>query len=164
MSADVGVFLCICLCFSARHSSFAHSTLKKSFNISSVTEGALHPGGIVLYSILLNRFFIHLLCFSNLRLNHMSLIHSNGQRAHVQKRTRDDCLKKWMSGNLYSLYNFQRRLRAWNDVNDILVRREVKRRYTFWFGDETNQTVTFALCVIIATDKKVNEIGSLNRR
>lgn len=62
--------------------------------------------------------------------------------------SRSECLE------IFTVSNFQRRLRTWNDVNDILVRRKVKCRYTFWFGNETNQTVTFAICVIIATEKK----------
>lgn len=128
MSADVCVclffFLEIWLSVSVPHPSSARSALKKSLNISSVTERSLHPEGLVLYCILLMGFYIHFLCVSNLCPNHMSLIHYNGQRVHVQNRTRDDCFKKWMSGNLYNLYNFQRRMGTWND---ILVRRKTTK-------------------------------------
>lgn len=106
---------------SVPHPSSALSALRKSLNISSVTERSLHPEGLVLYCIMLTGFYIHFLCVSNLCLNPMSLIHYNGQRVHVQNRTRNDCFKQWMSGNLYNLYNFQRRMGTWND---ILVRRE----------------------------------------
>lgn len=68
---------------------------------------------------------------SNVWLDHMSLIHCNRQRVHVQKRTRGNCLtERSTSGNLYNLCSFQRKVRAWNDANDILVKWKVKCRYT----------------------------------
>lgn len=91
-------------------------------------------------------------------VNHMSLIHYNRQRVHVQKRTRGDCLEKWMSGCLYDLCRFQRRTRSWDDGNDISVEGRGESNADIHSASVMRPTRLWHLhCVSQSTEELVNE-------